>query len=550
MRKQHIKRNYLIGGISIGLFCLLLIALLFPNVDKESYAVDCAPGEEPCTTMMAETAVDLMVASTVSVALQSNVELNVLPKSNGSFAETTSKLTVATNNPSGYAVYMQAGTVTNGKANLISSDLSNAAVISPVNGVVDSGNFSPNTWGYSLDGEKYQAVPATTGIIKETSSTTFNDTYDLSFGVNIDTNLPAGQYTNSVTISAVANPIVITSLSQLTYMQDMTADICTNTAEHVTKRLIDTRDGKSYWVAKLKDGNCWMTQNLALDLSTNKALTPADSDVEESWTPGANTNAEKLTGTRGDANFTSEYSWDLGKVVTARPVNRERCVNYGTADAAISDDNLGEVCRQEGAVDVSGAEWQPTFISQAGVFNGESYDYVTVDEVNKTYDAHYLIGNYYQYNTATAGSGAGITEKNQNAKDSICSKGWRLPVSGADASGAAIVNPNEAKGSFYQLFAAYGYKDSNFTGGNEEVLLSELDVNSQKNVLVSPIYIVPAGIITLNYGYLRNFPINASLLTSTTYSSTHDLFLTVGSTVNPVVHDSKHYGYSVRCLAK
>ncbi len=53
------------------------------------------------------------------------------------------------------------------------------------------------------------------------------------------------------------------TLMNIKYMQQMSEEICTNTKENKTKQLIDIRDGKSYWVTKLKDGNCWMTQNLA-----------------------------------------------------------------------------------------------------------------------------------------------------------------------------------------------------------------------------------------------------------------------------------------------
>ncbi len=55
-------------------------------------------------------------------------------------------------------------------------------------------------------------------------------------------------------------------LSDIHTMQQMNAKICENTTEIDTQyQLEDTRDGKKYYVAKLQDGNCWMTQNLAYD---------------------------------------------------------------------------------------------------------------------------------------------------------------------------------------------------------------------------------------------------------------------------------------------
>ena len=41
--------------------------------------------------------------------------------------------------------------------------------------------------------------------------------------------------------------------------------------------MIDSRDGKFYTISKLADGNCWMTQNLALDGGIT--ITPSDSNV-------------------------------------------------------------------------------------------------------------------------------------------------------------------------------------------------------------------------------------------------------------------------------
>ncbi len=63
-----------------------------------------------------------------------------------------------------------------------------------------------------------------------------------------------------------ANPGEVTSgFMGIDYMQDLTPNLCKSTTSLATKQLIDTRDGKSYWVTKLKDNNCWMTQNLDYD---------------------------------------------------------------------------------------------------------------------------------------------------------------------------------------------------------------------------------------------------------------------------------------------
>ena len=51
-------------------------------------------------------------------------------------------------------------------------------------------------------------------------------------------------------------------------MQDMTTDICSRIlAFDDEAKLVDTRDGKTYFVTKARDGKCWMTQNLDLDIT-------------------------------------------------------------------------------------------------------------------------------------------------------------------------------------------------------------------------------------------------------------------------------------------
>ena len=125
----------------------------------------------------------------------------------------------------------------------------------------------------------------------------------------------------------------------ITTMQEMTPQICADALENDTVQLQDTRDGKYYWVAKLADGNCWMTQNLDLDLSTGTTLTPGNTDISSNWTP-----------TVGTTTTISGYNDDTGKSYDAGNQTYE-----GTYNAS-----------------------DPT-------------------------TAHYLVGNYYQWSAATAG---------------------------------------------------------------------------------------------------------------------------------------------------
>ena len=88
-----------------------------------------------------------------------------------------------------------------------------------------------------------------------------------------------------------------------------------------TFALIDTRDQKDYLVRRLADGNCWMVQNLDLDLNEflsteTKRLTPENTDVAETWIPDASVNAKIAQylqeGKISTNSFQAFAEWQLG----------------------------------------------------------------------------------------------------------------------------------------------------------------------------------------------------------------------------------------------
>ncbi|MBR2586982.1 hypothetical protein IKE71_01250 [Candidatus Saccharibacteria bacterium] len=83
--------------------------------------------------------------------------------------------------------------------------------------------------------------------------------------------------------------------AELYNYEGMDADAPTNLATGAaantlglgTFALKDNRDENSYLVRRLADENCWMVQNLALDLSTIGTLDESDTNISGSWTPDA-----------------------------------------------------------------------------------------------------------------------------------------------------------------------------------------------------------------------------------------------------------------------
>ena len=432
-----------------------------------------------------------------------NYVVNVTPTEAGEFSSRTATVEVTTNNETGYSLYLA---TENQQATLANAE--GTAEIAPVSGEVTATRFGANTWGYNLGKEAvseatmYQAVPTQNGEPAGGSEVPVeDDEYNLTFGAFVNTELPGGAYSNRVVVSAVVNPGYVPTLSAIDNMQEMTAEICEASTENETKQLTDTRDGKKYWVTKLADGNCWMTQNLDLDLTNGTPLTPEDSDVSSNWNPPRTT---EQPGTITSANTNTEtYSWDLGMYVKSDPDGySDYCGGSsikGLADAS---------CTDVGWTNVS---------TMTPMEDGNATDVIS----GSTYNAHYLVGNLYQWNAATAGTGGTITST--NATDSICPKGWQLPTSN-----------NSNSGSFQALMNAYSIS-SNTAGSTA--------------ITQTPLYFNPSGYVNSrslwsagSYGYYWS---------STAYSSTSYAYRLdfASGYVGPYASYVRYTGQSVRCLA-
>ena len=446
------------------------------------------------------------VTPTVGISLPTSIDFaDVLPTPSGATTTATAGLTITTSDSAGYSLYLYSSDGDNSLKPKVSSLANTSSIIATAGGVgLTLSSLEPNTWGYNLgteaptDTTTYSAVPTDNSTpiqTKDTSATnSANDTYTLSFGAKVDTTTASGAYSNTLTIAVVAEPRSLT-LSEITNMQEMTGEICAASAENETKQLIDTRDGKKYWVAKLKDDNCWMTQNLDLDLSASKALTPDDSDVSRSWTPTNNTLTD---GKQTTSEREAIWSWDLGDYVLTTP-------NAGTSCGTSGKSDFGD-CTSVGFQSVAG---------MTPMTDGDATDVIS----GNTYNAHYHVGNHYTWNAATAGTGRSLTYT--EAPDSICPKGWRLPTS-------------MSSGEYQALATAYSIS-SNEAGST---------------ALVSPpLCFVRTGLVNAS-GLLGAGDFGAYW--SSTVGMTLDFayYLRFGSGfVSPSIDFHRYTGQSVRCLA-
>ena len=442
---------------------------------------------------------------TVGISLPTSIDFaDVLPTPSGATTTATADLTITTTDSAGYSLYLYSSDGDNSLRPKISS-LANTSTINATAGDVGLtlSSLKPNTWGYNLgteaptDTTTYSAVPTNNSTpiqTKDTSDTnSANDTYTLSFGAKVDTATASGAYSNTLTIAVVAEPGQLT-WDELVYMQDMNPSACSKATEGSTKRLTDARDGKIYWVAKFPDNTCWMTQNLDLDLINGTPLTPEDSDVSSSWNPPITTEKNGIVTDVRDSEGT--YSWDFGLYVKNNPDNYNTfCHNVKTMSGCNGWTDVTNLTPAE-------TEWVG---SEDNTVSGN------------TYDAHFLIGNFYQWNAATAGTGGTVT--GTNATNSICPKGWQLPTSN-----------NSDPGSFGSLVGS---------------------LNST-TITQAPYYFNPSG--EVRTGLLGGAGYNGCYWSSTRYSNitfanAYNLNFSSGS-FNPSSNIGRHTGNSVRCLAR
>ena len=309
----------------------------------------------------------------------------------------------------------------------------------------------------------------------------------------------------------------------ISYMQDMTTGICNSvytpssaisTTTFVTNRtdynnnvttagtnyipqrtLIDKRDNHPYYIKKLADGNCWMDQNLDLDLgiasttpnqaNTTMTLTSEDTDLntKSSWTPPYNT--QLSTGT----------SW---------------AQNGSDGAKSFTFNDNGTIDVKTGGTD--GRYWD-------GDTSCTGNCYTTTGNLRNHF------GNYYNWPAATAGSGTvDIATDGQNVDDSICPKGWQLPQ-------------NSGTKSFDNLIrTVYG--------------ISATDTDA--SVIAEPIHFIRSGLYRWNGGTLKYQGANGLFWSATAKSGTDAYGLDFSRAGHQYSQDgnNKGYGFAARCVAR
>ncbi len=366
------------------------------------------------TNVSTESQVFVNVAPVIELSVVAADDSTSIVKMQGvanDFVNNSAVASVTTNSRYGYYLYMESA---NNYTDLrITGATGSEPSITSLTTQKQKSNFASDEWGYfkndtgtSVDTTYFRPIPAKNNAdmlrgnnpsdtTDSANSKAANDQTTVTFGAKIGTTLPMGTYSNVVKFTAITK-YTPSTLDSVSYLQDMTQTICAATTTPAadasvdaipTNYLRDARDGKYYKVQKLADGNCWMTEDLALsatdDEDAARVLTSANSDVTADFTMPAGT--------------TGAYPFD-------------------TATAVVSGTSVGTICP---------AGWT------LPVRSGDTSTNGSVDKLSATYT-----GYLTEFNTAF-GTGTWWTKTADTTSTS-----YALSFDGTEFATSAVDNAN------------------------------------------------------------------------------------------------------------
>ena len=455
----------------------------------------------------------------------------------------TTEINTICNDKDGYLVYAKGTTQNSNGEVVLASNLGSNYDIKTGNIPSSNGDSS---WAMKLSlsastfpptivsdyDNKYVPVPNNwTKVVYRSASTATNSTatsiFTTTYGVYTTPGQPAGIYSGQVKY-VMLHPSTTTVLPTTTLesafasarkskkigvvdpvtgqtgdfykMQDMNSSICDAVTPNDNPgyneiQLVDDRDNKIYWVAKLKDGHCWMTQNLDLDLGVKDAALGIDTTVLTS--EDTDLNDRSLAGAYGEG-----YSYDSNTdTLSWKPANSTN---------AWANSNVYPYSKDRG-------KYYPEGTPENETIN----------------DYHRLNGNYYNWTAAIASNYSDSLQDNThndvgaNPQNSICPKGWRLPTI------SSVAKNNE----FGNLANLYGYTSA--------------------DIMASPLWFVESGYVdnSINvsgiFGYYWSNTVYDNIFSYLLYFSVSlNRFDPNGVQADGYRVLGRSAGFSVRCLAR
>ncbi len=288
-----------------------------------------------------------------------------------------------------------------------------------------------------------------------------------------------------------------------------------------TYKVVDERDNKEYYVAKLDDGNVWMTQNLDLCIGCTgtTALTSQNTDLN----------------TAGSGIYSNGYSTDANGVITWTPSGNATITgtpatipNFAYSSVSGWSDSNTYPYMAEGSTEyvVQGTP----YATRAACVTAK--DAVTCD--------HNHIGNYYNWTAAVASNDSStITTKYATAANSVCPAGWRLPA-----------GPDGTNGStFNTLLSAANIANGTDNGSGSSAVNVGYKSGGFNKIESSPYYFARPGFV--NGTTLYSFASLGHYWSGSAVSGSNAFNLYYSSSgLYPANQSNRNGGRSLRCVAR
>ena len=169
--------------------------------------------------------------------------------------------------------------------------------------------------------------------------------------------------------------------------------------------MYDIRDGSDYTVAKLADGNCWMTQNLRIgSTSTTTTITSSNSDVssnfeipvaqnsgKDDWGAWNNPNNVKHVFSFGDSERGNLYNWYVATAGTG-------VSSMASASATNLTNASSSICPKGWRLPDGGQSASKSFYALDKASGGNGSNRTDLNRVNAFLSEPYnylLTGTYY-----------------------------------------------------------------------------------------------------------------------------------------------------------
>ena len=432
---------------------------------------------------------------TLTINIPDTISLDVLPSASGTFASTSSNITVRTTYAHGYTLGIAAKTA---NSNALINTNDSSKTIPSITSSVSESDFSSSTsynnkWGYSPS--KYNSATNTNYLVAPTSTTmatldktsaanSTDNTYTIKLGARIDATLTPGTYENTFvfTVTPNATPYTINynknttdTVTSMPTPNPQTGETFATTVN--ISNTVPARDGYIF--------KGWCTAQVADDATcSGTQYNPDGGGTSLAWT---------LDQTAVTNTLNLYAMWEADVTLTMQTMKESDCVT--SAPTRVKDARDGQVYSVQRLADgncwlLDNLRLDPTATPLATLIgntnassqtltyfkNGGGSSPYPATGVNTTwasssdnkYDEPKIvttykdttitsygagsgkIGVYYNYCAVSAGSycyagGLGTGD----ATEDLCPAGWRMPT-------------GNSSGEYQALYAAYSSNAANF----------------------------------------------------------------------------------------